>query len=113
MDNFNNNNYYPEDEWQRISTPMIKSTDDENHQFSDGDEAVSKVKKPNKHPVLSFQLIVVLVALLFIFAVKFLGLPLYSSVISWYNKEISKSVIYNGNFESFDFSSVFSTEDEA
>lgn len=113
MDNFINNNFPSEADWQSTSTPIVKTFDEDEFQSSDKDEVLLKAKKHSKHPVLTVQLTVVLVALLLIFAIKFLSEPLFSTVISWYKKEISKSVIYNGDFESLDFSEIFATKDEA
>lgn len=110
MDNFNNNNIYPDDQWQSLSTPIVKT---EAADAADEEPEVTvKPKKHSKHPVLTLQLTISLCALLFLFILKFLGTELYNSVINWYEKEISKSVIYNGDFESLDFSSLFSTADE-
>lgn len=113
MDNFINSNFSSEADWQSTSTPIVKTFDGEEFQGSDEEKVLLKTKKRSKHPVLTVQLTVVLVGLLLIFALKFLSEPLYSTVISWYQKEISKSIIYNGNFESFDFSEIFATKDEA
>ena len=108
-----NNNFYRDDDWQSTSTPIVKTYDDENFLTEDNGEFGRKAKKHSKHPVLTFQLIVVLSLLLLFFVVKFFSESLYNTVISTYRKEISKSVIYNGDFESFDFSSIFATDDEA
>ncbi len=111
MDNFNNRNIYPDDDWQSLSTTIVKT---ENPDVNDDEpEVIEKPKKRSKHPVLTLQLTISLCALLFLFILKFLGTELYTAVINWYENEISKSVIYNGDFESFDFSSVFATGDEA
>lgn len=111
MDNFNDRDFYAENDWQSISQPVVKAElkDAETEQINTSD----KPKKQSKHPVLTLQLTLSLCLLLFLFIVKFLGPQLYTAVISWYEDEISKSVIYNGDFEGFDFSSLFSTDDEA
>ena len=111
MDNFNNRNLYPEDDWQNISTPILKEQNILNQESSE--EVSVSNKKPSKHPVLTIQLILAICVLLFLFTLKFLGAPLFDTITSWYDNEISKSVIFNGDFENFDFSSVFATADES
>lgn len=113
MDNFNNRNFYPDDQWQNISEPVIKSeaADTDALPLEEPQEE-PKPKRHSKHPVLTFQLTVSLCVLLFLFIIKFLGTPLYSAVMSWYENEISKSVIYDGDFENLDFSALFATNDE-
>ena len=113
MDNFNDRNFYGDDDWQTTSTPVVKTFEDELPQEEDDVKNSPKVKRNSKHPVLTFQLTVAIIALLLVFGLKFLGMPLYETVVKWYEEEISKSVIYNGDFENFDFSLIFATEDEA
>ena len=115
MDNFNKSNLYYEDEWQSTSIPIVKTVEDDHAHIQTEDDVKSphQKKKHSKHPVLTFQLTVTLVALILVFGLKFLSKPLYEIVINWYQQEISESVIYNGDFESFDFSLIFATNDEA
>lgn len=112
MDNFNNRNVYPDDDWQSISTPVVKTEYTQPEVDTLEEVAISKSKKHSKHPVLTIQLTLSLCVLLFVFIIKFLSTPLYDKVIAWYQSEISKSVVYNFDFENLDFSSVFSTPDE-
>lgn len=112
MDNFNNKEFYRDEQWQSVSTPVVKT------EYTEPEEEVFEVplsekhEKHSKHPVLTIQITLSICVLLFIFIVKFLSAPLYEKVIGWYQQEISKSVVYNFDFESLDFSSVFSTPDE-
>jgi len=108
MDNFENLNSYPENNWQSLSEPIVKLEEPQPDV-----QAVPKAKKLPRHPVLTIQLTLCLCALLFLFIVKFMAYPLYSKIITWYESQISRSVIYDGDFESFDFSTLFSTTDEA
>lgn len=108
MDNFNNSNILDDDNWQSFQAPIVKSDE-----TTEAPQVEIKPKKQSKHPILTIQLIISLCALLFLFVIKFLGAPIYNTIMSWYESEISKSVIYNGNFESFDFSTLFSTADES
>lgn len=113
MDNFNNRNFYPDDDWQNISQPIVKNEAADTDDLSLEEEREElKVKKHSKHPVLTVQLTVSLCVLLFLFIIKFLGAPIFTAVMAWYENEISKSVIYDGDFESLDFSAFFATNDE-
>lgn len=112
MENFNNRNLYPDDDWQSISQPVVKSEEEDSNFTSQEPKTEPKPKRHSKHPVLTFQLTVSLCVLLFLFIIKFLGTPLYTWVMTWYENEISKSVIYDGDFEGLDFSSLFATDDE-
>lgn len=112
MDNFDNRNIYPEDDWQSISTPIVKTEVSDSEIINDESEIITKTRKHSKHPVLTLQLTLALCVLLFLFVLKILGTPVYNSVMSWYESEISRSVIYNGDFENFDFSNLFATSDE-
>ncbi len=112
MDNFNNRNLYPEDEWQSLSVPVVKKEYSEPQEEVTDAVATPKREKHSKHPVLTIQLTLSLCVLLFIFIIKFLSTPFYDKVMDWYRTEISKSVVYNFDFESLDFSSVFATPDE-
>lgn len=112
MDNYNNRNFYPDNDWQSISQPVVKTEVADTDLTQEEAQVEVKAKKHSKHPVLTIQLTVSLCVLLFLFIIKFLGTPLYTAVMTWYEKEISKSVIYNGDFESMDFSSLFATDDE-
>ncbi len=67
--------------------------------------------KVNKHPVLTFQLVIVLCVTLFLFVVKFCSADLFSVIIKSYETEVSKSIIYDGD-SSFDLTGLFSTDDE-
>ncbi len=111
MDNFNERGFYPEEDWQSLSTPVVKedTSDDNCDSVPAGPQ---KINKHSKHPVLTVQLTFAICVLLFLFVLKFMGAPVFDTIISWYKSEISESVIYNGDFESFDFSSLFSTADE-
>ena len=116
MDNFKNINTYHSD-WQSLSQAVEKHDSD----YVADTEGVSeefdlnnteRKAKGSKHPVLFIQLVLCLCVLLFFFLIKFLSEPLYTYVLSWYNSQLSSSVIYNGDFESFDYSAIFSTADE-
>lgn len=113
MDNFNNRNFYPDDDWQSISQPIVKSDASEDDTPLEETNQEVKERQHSKHPVLTIQLTVSLCILLFLFIIKFLGTPVYSAIITWYEDEISKSVIYNGEVENFDFSSLLATSDES
>ena len=109
MDNYN---YNQNDDWVSLSQPVVK-TEQDTEAFENQEDNVAKyTKQKSKHPVLTFQLTVSLCILLFLFIVKFLSAPLYSAVIDWYESQLSQSVIYNGDFESSDFSALFATRDE-
>ena len=112
MDNFNINDVYSENDWQDVSTPVIKE-EAISENSNENNLIKEKAKKHNKHPVLTLQLTVALCVLLFLFVLKFIGTPVFESIMSWYKTETSKSLIFNGDFESFDFSSLFATSDEA
>ena len=113
MDNFNNSDGFMDDNWQKISYERHKS-DDESVLTDRYDDKVDVINSPKKSrsPVLSLQLILTLCLLLFLFVMKFLGLPLYDVVIAKYNSYMSESVIYDGDFNKFDFSFLNSTADE-
>ncbi len=113
MDNFNNKDFYNDEEWQSISTPVVKTEYTEPEEEAVELKPERKAQKHSKHPVLTIQLTLSLCVLLFIFLIKFLSAPLFEKVIEWYEYEISKSIIYNFDFENLDFSSVFSTPDES
>ena len=112
MDNFNNKDFYHNNEWQSISTPVVKTEYSEPEEEVAEDYLREKVAKQSKHPVLTIQLTLSLCVLLFIFLIKFLSVPLYEKVMWWYEQEISKSIVYNFDFESLDFSTIFATPDE-
>lgn len=103
MDNYQNNEY----------TESYNSAlnVDEDKSVELNSDSVSYVKI-NKHPVLTFQLVIVMSVTLFMFIIKFCSADLFSVIINRYEAEISKSIIYNGDFDSLDFSGVFSTDDE-
>lgn len=113
MDNLNNNGFYSEDQWQNLSTPVVKTEYTEPEEDFSETGSVKKREKHSKHPVLTIQLTLSLCVLLFVFIVKFLSTPLYEGIMRWYDYEISKSVIYNFDFENLDFSSIFATPDES
>lgn len=113
MDNSYNNLYSNETEWQSLSTPVMKKEETaENIEDSELIKA-PRERRHSRFPVLSFQLTVSLCALLLLFGIKFAAEPLFEKVMTWYETEISKSVIFNGDFENLDFSALFSTHDEA
>lgn len=113
MDNSYENLYSQKEDWQSLSTPILKEeTTDE--KFDNPEEIrPEKEKRHSKFPVLTFQLTVSLLVLLLLFIIKFAYEPLFTKIITWYEAEISRSVIYNGDFESLDFSALISTPDEA
>lgn len=113
MDNLNNRDFNFNDEWQSLSEPVIKTEHTEPESVEISENNFSERKKHSKHPVLTIQLTLSICALLFIFLIKFLSTPLYEKVMAWYDYEISKSVVYNFDFENLDFSSVFATPDES
>lgn len=115
MDNFNNGNMYPEmrQDWQSLSTPVIKTEPESDFNDSLESNASPSEKRHSKHPVLTLQLILVLCVLLFLFALKFLSPPFFESVMTFYEAQISKSVLINGDFESLNYASLFASDDEA
>lgn len=112
MDNYSNKSFYSDEEWQSLSTPVVKKeyTEPASEEFIE--PKAKKPKKPSKHPVLTVQLTLSLCVLLFVFVLKILSAPFYDKVLTWYENEISNSITYNFDFESVDFSSVFATPDE-
>lgn len=100
-------------QWQNVSAPIVKFDSEQLESPKNLDSTPAKVKHPGKHPVLTFQLVVALCVLLLLFAIKFADNSLYSRIISLYQTKISESVIFNGDFESLDFSFLMSTDDEA
>lgn len=113
MDNFNNKDIYSDNDWQNVSTPTVKPLKSDCE--DDTEELLVKESKNrrSKAPVLTFQLVVVMCVLLFLFILRFLNVPAFDRVMDWYKLEISKSVIFSGDFENFDFTSIFATSDEA
>ncbi len=92
--------------------------EDENSFVNSFDDTIPEQKRDNekitrktKYPVLTFQLVVVLCITLFLFIVKFCSADLFSVIMDRYEKEISKSVIYDGD-DTRDISGFFSTDDE-
>lgn len=114
MDNFNDRDFYPEDDWQSLSSPVVKKevTSVENYDSDTEPEVPQSPKRRSKHPVLTIQLTFAICVLLFLFVLKFMGTPAFDTVITWYKTEISKSVIFDGDFDSLDFSTLFATADE-
>lgn len=103
MDNYNPHDFYED------NNSALNSFDDN---LSEAKPDAADNKKINKHPVLTLQLLLVLCVTLFLFVVKFCSADLFSVIINRYESEVSKSLIYNGDFDSFDFSDIFSTDDE-
>lgn len=118
MDNYkeydNDLNFSEADtQWQSVSAPIVKFDSEQLEPPQNLDSASPKAKHQSKHSVLAFQLVVALCVLLLLFAIKFADNSLYNRLISLYQAKISESVIFNGDFESLDFSFLMSTDDEA
>lgn len=113
MDNFNNSDGFLDNNWHELYYERHKPEDETEliGQHDDKIDVTDKIRK-YKSPVLTFQLILALCLLLFLFVIKLLNLPLYDFVMSKYNVYMSESVIYDGNFKDFDFSFLSSTADE-
>lgn len=112
MDNFNERQIYTEDDWQSLSTPIVKRAETATEDINPEPLNQYKVKQNSKHLVLTIQLTFAICVLLFLFVLKFLDTPLFDTIMSWYDTKSSESVIFNGDFESLDFSSLFATADE-
>lgn len=113
MDNSYNDLYSQKEDWQSLSTPILKEETPDENLGNPEEIRPEKEKRHSKFPVLTFQLTVSLLVLLLLFIIKFASEPLFTKIITWYEAEISRSVIYNGDFESLDFSALISTLDEA
>ena len=100
-------------EWQTVCEPVIK---DSNSQY-ENEEENSSVVTDSKHvrlsaPVLTFQLILCLLALIFCFISKNFLPDIFHRIKEVYDKEINASVLCSGDFFGLDYSQFFGATDD-
>ena len=106
MDKFNLQDNLYDEGWQNTADTVVKPEDTES-------EIIYKTENiRGKHHVFTLQLVLVICALLCLFAVKFFSTAVYDTVISRYNELLSTSLIYSGDSGDFDFLLSGATSDE-
>ncbi len=116
MDNYNLiGNNTEEQGWQQLSQPVYA---EENQVLCDPEaENGNPQKEKKKHivssPIITFQLAVCLLFITLMYLSKVFMPTLFGAVMDGYDKEISTSMYFSGDFSSVDFSELFTaTNDE-
>ncbi len=120
MDNFNYRGNLNNDEWISLSEPvMAESVSLENlENFDVSEEKDESMKKPKekksiKAPIVTFQLTVCLLALIFLFVAKTFLPDMFNAFKTTYDREIKSTMYSSGDFKSNSYLSFFtSTPDE-
>ena len=100
-------------EWQTVCEPVIK---DSKSQCEDAEDKLSTVIDNKRGrlsaPVLTFQLILCLLALIFCFISKNFLPDIFHRIKEVYDKEINASVFCSGDFFGLDYSQFFGATDD-
>lgn len=109
MDNYIDTYY--EQEWNELTTPVIKNDNADEDQLLSNDVSVNKATKKERisSPVLTLQLILCLSILTILFLFKTFAFDLYSVVKNWYDSEVQSTLYFSGDFSDLDYSSLFSS----
>ncbi|MGN0452757.1 MAG: hypothetical protein ACI4GZ_03035 [Ruminococcus sp.] len=119
MDNLNytQNDFEELSEWTDLSQPVFKedSGRDAEPEAEKTEEISEKnAKKRLRSPVLTVQLILCLLVLIFMFTAKTFFYDFYSEIKAQYDEYIYATIYSDQDFSGFDFSSLFeTTSDEA
>ena len=112
MDNLNPIMIRDADEWTCLENPVFKQDLAECSSAAEGksDSLSVNKKKPIKitSPVLTFQLVIVLLILITSFLSKTFFFEKYHLIKECYDEEITASMIFDGEFGSLDYSEFFS-----
>lgn len=114
MDNYNyEKSFTDENQWQSLSQPVY------NHENLNIDQVVSNEhiqRKLRKHkcisPVISFQLIICLAFLAFIYLCRVAMPSLFSMTMDLYDEQLNTSVYFSGDINDLDFSRILSATDD-
>ncbi len=119
MDNyFNTSQTFDSEPWLSVSEPIVKndfdinSVDNERSVNTSADNSMPKRKRLTA-PVLTFQLIISMLILLFSFVAKTFMSEMFSEIKFMYDKEINASMYFSGDFSDLDYSEFFgASQDE-
>lgn len=115
MDNYNNENF--RDDWTRVGTPVYKSFKENTDDISDilTNDTVSKDTKRKIvlfGSVVSLQLIICLLVLIFSYICSAFFADKFKNIKEIYDDEIYASMLFDGNLEDVDYSSVFTAKNK-
>ncbi len=105
---------YDEKEWSLLTPPVMKDEASADTQSSYS-EIKENTKKKNRvsSPVLTIQLVICLLLLIFLFLAKTFAVDTFDKIKLWYDTELSASLFFSGDFSELDYSQILgSTEDE-
>lgn len=99
-------------DWKSVSEPVLK-----NNVAQDDNEDINITNAKHRElnflaPVLTLQLLFCLLILTFAFIAKNFMTDLFTNIKTFYDKEISSSMFFNGDFSDIDYSRFFGASDD-
>lgn len=104
--------------WQSVSEPVVKgdfieTKESVDNATGDGKDLAKVLKNKHSAPVLTIQLILCLLILIFAFVSKNYFFSTFSNLKKHYDAENNASMYFDGNFSGVDYSNLFgASQDE-